>query len=72
MSRGDITTKTTEITLRLMFVFYDNAWDFKDNRDNRNNRKNRRNCGCHEVTYNKDNGDYSAPDVSFYDNAWDF
>ena len=28
---------------------------FKDNRDNNNNRKNRRNCGCHEVTYNKDN-----------------
>ena len=29
-----------------------------DNIDNRNNGKNRRNCGCHEVTYNKDNGDY--------------
>ena len=28
---------------------------FKDNRDNKNNGKNRRNCGCHEVTYNKDN-----------------
>ena len=45
---------------------------FKDNRDNKNNGKNRRNRGCHEVTYNKDNGDYSAPDVFFYDNAWDF
>ena len=28
---------------------------FKDNRDNKDNGKNRRNCGCHEVTYNKDN-----------------
>ena len=27
-----------------------------DNTDNRNNGKNRRNCGCHEVTYNTDNG----------------
>ena len=31
---------------------------FKDNTDNRNNMKNGRNCGCHEVTYNKDNSDY--------------
>ena len=30
----------------------------EDNRDNNNNRKNGRNCGCHEVTYNKDNRDY--------------
>ena len=29
-----------------------------DNTDNRNNGKNGRNCGCHEVTYNTDNGDY--------------
>ena len=28
---------------------------FNDNRDNRNNGKNGRNCGCHEVTYNRDN-----------------
>ncbi|MCI6473605.1 MAG: hypothetical protein MSA31_08120 [Bacteroidales bacterium] len=27
----------------------------EDNRDNNNNRKNGRNCGCHEVTYNRDN-----------------
>ena len=31
---------------------------FKDNRDNKNNGKNRRNGRCHEVTYNKYNGDY--------------
>ena len=31
---------------------------FNDNTDNRNNGKNGRNCGCHEVTYNTDNGDY--------------
>ena len=36
---------------------------FNDNRYNGNNGKNRRNDLCHEVTYNKDNGDYSAPDV---------
>ena len=30
----------------------------EDNRDNNNNRKNGRNIGCHEVTYNTDNGDY--------------
>ena len=30
---------------------------FKDNRDNKNNGKNRRNGRCHEVTYNKYNGD---------------
>ena len=41
---------------------------FNDNRDNGNNGKNRRNGLCHEVTYNKDNGDYSAPDVFSYDN----
>ena len=29
---------------------------FNDNTDNRNNGKNGRNCGCHEVTYNTDNG----------------
>ena len=29
-----------------------------DNTDNRNNRRNGRNGGCHEVTYNTDNGDY--------------
>ena len=28
-----------------------------DNRDNGNNRINECNGGCHEVTYNKDNGD---------------
>ena len=27
-----------------------------DNTDNNDNGKNGRNCGCHEVTYNKDNG----------------
>ena len=27
----------------------------EDNRDNGNNGKNGRNCGCHEVTYNRDN-----------------
>ena len=32
----------------------------EDNRDNNNNRKNGRNCGCHEVTYNTDNGITSA------------
>ena len=43
---------TTEIrTLRPMTYF-------KDNRDNKNNGKNRRNGRCHEVTYNKYNGDY--------------
>ena len=31
-----------------------------DNTDNRNNGKNKRNCGCHEVTYNTDNGITSA------------
>ena len=31
-----------------------------DNTDNRNNMKNGRNCGCHEVTYNTDNGITSA------------
>ena len=40
---------------------------FNDNRDNKNNGMNGRNGGCHEVTYNKDNGDYSAPD-GIYDN----
>ena len=29
-----------------------------DNTDNRNNRRNGRNGGCHDVTYNTDNGDY--------------
>ena len=33
---------------------------FNDNRDNRDNGKNGRNCGCHEVTYNTDNGITSA------------
>ena len=32
--------------------------NFNDNKDNRNNGKNGRNCGCHEVTYNRDNNDY--------------
>ena len=27
----------------------------EDNRDNSDNGKNGRNCGCHEVTYNRDN-----------------
>ena len=31
-----------------------------DNTDNGNNGKNGRNCGCHEVTYNTDNGITSA------------
>ena len=30
------------------FIFY-------DNRDNNDNGKNGRNCGCHEMTYNRDN-----------------
>ena len=32
----------------------------EDNRDNNNNRNNGRNIGCHEVTYNTDNGITSA------------
>ena len=47
----------------LIPYFYDNADSFftttvdifNDNRDNRNNGKNGRNCGCHEVTHNRDN-----------------
>ena len=61
------------------FYFYDNSFSLStvcvvldDNRDNSDNGKNGRNGLCHEVTYNKDNGDYSAPDASSYDNAWDF
>ena len=34
------------------------SYFLNDNTDNRNNGKNGRNCGCHEVTYNTDNGDY--------------
>ena len=53
------TTETRLVFLPLVFfppvVFYDNG-------DNGNNRKNGRNGGCHEVTYNKDNRHYSAPD----------
>ena len=33
---------------------------FYDNRDNDDNGKNGRNCGCHEVTYNRDNKITSA------------
>ena len=34
-----------------------------DNTDNIDNGKNRRNCGCHEVTYNWDNGITSATEM---------
>ena len=47
--------------------FNDNACIYKDNRDNKNNGKNRRNVGCHEVTYNKDNG-YYCDILSFANN----
>ena len=52
MSRGDITTKTTEITLlyRVAGRYALHLMVYGDNGDDRNNGKNRRNCGCHDVT----------------------
>ena len=55
----EICVFTTTETCALWFLA---LWFFYDNRDNWNNRKNGRNGGCHEVTYNKDNRHYSAPD----------
>ena len=45
--------------------------NLNDNRDNNDNGKNGRNCGCHKVTYNRDNKITSAITVLlcvFYDN----
>ena len=58
MSRGDMQQRQQYYLcyyssfvrfLRQLIIF------FNDNKDNRNNGKNGRNCGCHEVTYNRDN-----------------
>ena len=58
MSRGDIQQRQQDyLCYYSSFVRFFTTTDFifYDNRDNRNNGKNGRNCGCHEVTYNRDN-----------------
>ena len=56
MSLADFYAILRDFKSQSLVVFlHDNCVFFKDNKDNRNNGKNRRNCGCHEVTYNKDN-----------------